>query len=180
MFSSMPKYGNMEPYQKSLKIFGYKTAEIKDESEEAIESIPLIHGKLKDDDKSESRDLTLKDFTSLFESTQFSDTLFMRSDMYFWQQLICGIFYLIPTVQLVLSAQRISHRNGSQSICYYNYLCRTRIPGVIEDFGHIFSNIGYILSGVLLIVLVFIRKYRQKQAMIEMYCQKTYPNEKID
>ena len=42
---------------------------------------------------------------------------------------------------------------GDQDICYYNFLCAHPL-GVLSDFNHVYSNIGYVLLGLLFIGLV--------------------------
>ena len=42
---------------------------------------------------------------------------------------------------------------GDQDICYYNFLCAHPL-GVLSDFNHVYSNVGYVLLGLLFIGLV--------------------------
>ena len=46
--------------------------------------------------------------------------------------------------------------------CYYNYMCQYPY-GALSDYGHVFSNIGYILSGVFFMAIVKYRSYKHKQ-----------------
>ena len=50
---------------------------------------------------------------------------------------------------------------GNQDLCYYNFLCSTPVHTniiKIADFNHIFSNIHYVVFGLLFIYLVRRRK----------------------
>ncbi|XP_023348922.1 SID1 transmembrane family member 1, partial [Eurytemora carolleeae] len=48
---------------------------------------------------------------------------------------------------------------GNQDICYYNDLCR-RPLGVIRDFNHVFSNLGYCVFGILFMLIVYLKKWK--------------------
>ena len=41
-------------------------------------------------------------------------------------------------------------------LCYYNFKCKV-VNGNVEDFGHIFSNVAYIISGVFFVVICYMR-----------------------
>lgn len=71
-----------------------------------------------------------------------------KSYLYFYNVLTVSIFYGLPVIQLVVTYQRVLNQTGEQDICYYNFLCAHPM-GVISDFNHVFSNIGYILLGLL-------------------------------
>jgi hypothetical protein len=55
--------------------------------------------------------------------------------------------------------QNTSIRTGNLDICYYNYLCK--IPAFnIEDFGHVYSNIAYIVCGLMFILICIVKRNR--------------------
>ena len=65
----------------------------------------------------------------------------------------------------MVTYQKISNSTGDQDLCYYNYLCAHPF-GLLSDFNHVYSNLGYIMLGVLFMVIVFFkeRQYnRQKR-----------------
>ena len=119
----------------------------------------------------------LTNFATMCDPSMFPKALHMKSDMYYWIMILSGIFYVLPAMQLMLAAQRISGQTGSQDVCFYNFLCR-RTSSHFEDYGHVFSNISYLFCGVYFIIHVFIRACRRKNAMIKMYYESKYPNEK--
>ncbi|XP_070549049.1 SID1 transmembrane family member 1-like [Ptychodera flava] len=63
-----------------------------------------------------------------------------------------AIFYALPVIQLVLARQNIFHDNGDEDVCYYNFLCSNPL-GVLSSFNNVFSNVGYILLGILFIII---------------------------
>lgn len=64
-----------------------------------------------------------------------------------------SIFYGLAVLQLVLTYQRVLNVTGNQDICYYNFDCAHPL-GLITSFNNVFSNIGYILLGILFLILV--------------------------
>ena len=64
-----------------------------------------------------------------------------------------GIYYVLPVVQFVYYYQETSLKSGNMDVCYFNYLCQYPV-GPIEDYGHVLSNIGYIISGVSFMAIV--------------------------
>ena len=98
------------------------------------------------------------------DTKRFPNTVRMRSEMFGWLVVIVGIYYSLPVFQLVFNYQRQTDETGNKDICYYNYLC-TYPWGPFQDYGHIFSNIGYIISGIFFIVVVHLRKYKYRQLL---------------
>ena len=93
--------------------------------------------------------------------------------------LLSGAFYIIPTVQLMFGAQRMSDLTGNHDFCYYNYLCRT--PSVFfDDYSHVLSNAGYVFCGIYFIILVFNRRYRRRNAMVDLYWTKKHSKNQFD
>ena len=74
------------------------------------------------------------DLATLCDPSLFPKSLEMRDNIYCWVMLLSGIFYVLPAIQLMLGAQRISKQTGSLDMCYYNYLCRYTCLG-FDDYG---------------------------------------------
>ena len=98
----------------------------------------------------------------------------MKSKLYYCILILVGIFYVLPSGQLMVIAQHISDETGSEDICYYNYLCRYS-AGWFDDFGHIFSNISYITCGLLFLLITSIRRQERQEEMKRR--QETNPNQ---
>ncbi|XP_077986005.1 SID1 transmembrane family member 1-like [Glandiceps talaboti] len=81
-------------------------------------------------------------------------TLRKKYKLYHWNLLPISIFYALPVIQLVITYQTIFNKTGDEDICYYNFLCANPL-GVISAFNNIFSNIGYILLGILFLFVVW-------------------------
>lgn len=71
-----------------------------------------------------------------------------KSYLYLYNVLTVAVFYGLPVVQLVWTYQKVLNKTGQQDLCYYNFLCAHPL-GFFSDFNHLFSNIGYVLFGVL-------------------------------
>lgn len=86
--------------------------------------------------------------------------------LYQWNLIPIAIFYALPVIQLVAGIQLIVHFTGNQDICYYNYLC-SRPLGVVQQFNNIFSNCGYVLLGILFLLIVKHRDTKYQAAVKE-------------
>ncbi|KAF2361186.1 SID1 transmembrane family [Trinorchestia longiramus] len=82
-----------------------------------------------------------------------------RSYRYITTLLSCFIFYFVPVLQLVSAYQKVLDETGNQDVCYYNFLC-TNPVGLLSDFNHVFSNIGYVSFGFLFAVVTYWRQAR--------------------
>ena len=89
-------------------------------------------------------------------------------NLYSSLSLLAGIYYTLPVFQLVYYYQETAERSGNLDTCYYNYLCQYPY-GAFNDFGHVFSNFGYIILGLLFKLIVWLRwsDYKSKQTL---YC----------
>ena len=66
-----------------------------------------------------------------------------------------------------------SIESGNLDLCYYNFLCAFNILG-FNDFNHIFSNVGYIILGVLFLLTNLIRQKTIKQREVRtLMCYDT-------
>lgn len=77
-----------------------------------------------------------------------------KSQLYHWNLLTIAIFYGLPVIQLMLTYQNVTNTTGNQDLCYYNYLCAHPL-GILSDFNHVFSNLGYVLLGLLFMAIVW-------------------------
>nr|AUZ94236.1 sid-1 [Recilia dorsalis] len=83
--------------------------------------------------------------------------LSLKSNLYLWNMLTVAVFYALPVVQLVFTYQSVLISSGNQDLCYYNFLCSHRLL-FMTDFNHVFSNIGYLLFGLLFLMLTYRRQ----------------------
>jgi len=109
-------------------------------------------------------EVTLNHLSVTVDTTLFPDTLKMKSSLYVWIIFLTGIFYTLPVLQMIAEHQSTSNSTGNLDLCYYNYLCKVSAIS-LEDFGHVFSNVSYILSGVIFVVIAFVRSSRYKKLL---------------
>ncbi|XP_059141458.1 SID1 transmembrane family member 1-like [Physella acuta] len=85
--------------------------------------------------------------------------------LYYWNLVTMSIFYGLPVVQLVITYQRVLTSTGNQDICYYNFACSHPLKSYLSSFNNVFSNIGYVLLGLLFIGIVFRRDRLHKKVV---------------
>jgi hypothetical protein len=71
----------------------------------------------------------------------------------------------VYSLNLVIFLQ-VLHTTGNTDLCYYNYLCSHPL-WILSDFNHVYSNIGYIMLGVLFIFLVYRRNRMHQRRMLD-------------
>ena len=113
---------------------------------------------------------TLDDLSTKCDPYLFNSTLRAKSSLYAWIILISGVFYLLPAVQLMLANQAFARQAGNGDYCYYNFLCKAQL-GMLEDYGHVFSNVSYIFCGAFFIVMTAIRRYKRHCDVIAQVTQ---------
>lgn len=87
-----------------------------------------------------------------------------KSQLYIWGLLTIGVFYAVPVIQLVITYQRVLDDTGNQDLCFYNFRCAHPL-GPLSDFNHVFSNISYILFGILFVGVCVRRNHNHKVAV---------------
>ncbi len=95
------------------------------------------------------------------------EVLDKKYNLYKWNLLTVAVFYGLPVVQLVLTYQDVTSATGDLDRCYYNFLCANPL-GVFMDFNHVFSNVGYILLGLLFVFLVWRRDVLHRREVREV------------
>ncbi|XP_012263684.2 SID1 transmembrane family member 1-like [Athalia rosae] len=84
-----------------------------------------------------------------------------KSRLYLYYLGTVAVFYTLPVIQLVITYQHVLHVTGNQDLCYYNFLCAHPL-GLLSDFNHVYSNLGYVLLGLLFILLTYSRERRER------------------
>ena len=126
------------------------------------------------DDENTETDQAFKHKETLAEMVQRannSNASYSQNYLYIWLVLLMGITYIIPAMQLVWSHQKMIYSSGNTDLCYYNYLCsvpRVTSDGrIVSDFNKIFSNIGYMIYGIVFLIIIFWRSavhHKKRQA----------------
>ncbi|CAE1302615.1 SID1 transmembrane family member 2,SID1 transmembrane family member 1 [Acanthosepion pharaonis] len=84
--------------------------------------------------------------------------------VYNWNLWTIVIFYGLPVVQLMITYQKVLHLTGNEDTCYYNFKCAMPF-GVLSAFNNVFSNIGYVMLGILFLLLVWRRDLLHRETV---------------
>ncbi|XP_073671598.1 SID1 transmembrane family member 2 isoform X1 [Paramisgurnus dabryanus] len=87
-----------------------------------------------------------------------------KYQIYFWNIATIAVFYALPVIQLVITYQTVVNVTGNQDICYYNFLCAHPL-GALSSFNNILSNLGYVLLGLLFLLIVLQRDILHSRAL---------------
>ncbi|XP_054883945.1 SID1 transmembrane family member 2 isoform X3 [Poeciliopsis prolifica] len=88
-----------------------------------------------------------------------------KYQIYFWNIATIAVFYALPVVQLVITYQTVVNVTGNQDICYYNFLCAHPL-GALSAFNNILSNLGYVMLGLLFLLIVLKRDVTHNRALV--------------
>ncbi|XP_030076426.1 SID1 transmembrane family member 2 isoform X2 [Microcaecilia unicolor] len=88
-----------------------------------------------------------------------------KYQIYFWNIATIAVFYALPVVQLVITYQTVVNLTGNQDICYYNFLCAHPL-GNLSAFNNILSNLGYIMLGLLFLLIVLQREISYNRLLL--------------
>ncbi|XP_069732488.1 SID1 transmembrane family member 2 isoform X2 [Phaenicophaeus curvirostris] len=88
-----------------------------------------------------------------------------KYQIYFWNIATIAVFYALPVIQLVITYQTVVNVTGNQDICYYNFLCAHPL-GNISAFNNILSNLGYVLLGLLFLLIILQREINYNRALL--------------
>ena len=102
------------------------------------------------------RDLTLADLTKKINDPTQTKSMYDKSDLHWVVLIIVSVYYSLPTMQMVLNSNTEYEETGNHDLCYYNHLCQKPL-GEMRDFNHLFSNLGYIVFGLLFNCLVYLK-----------------------
>ncbi|EMP35114.1 SID1 transmembrane family member 2, partial [Chelonia mydas] len=88
-----------------------------------------------------------------------------KYQIYFWNIATIAVFYALPVIQLVITYQTVVNVTGNQDICYYNFLCAHPL-GNLSAFNNILSNLGYVLLGLLFLLITLQREISCNRALV--------------
>jgi hypothetical protein len=122
------------------------------------------------DENSDGGELSILTISQIIRRKQASGESIVVSDLsrndrkltshkyrqYAWTLLTVALFYALPAVQLVIAYQKELNKTGNEDLCYYNFLC-AHPAGILSDFNHVWSNIGYTFLGILFFLIAFRR-----------------------
>ena len=108
--------------------------------------------------------ITLADLSKKMGDPSKEVDIYEKSDLHWRGILIVSIFYFISSFQVVALGGNHFLESGDQDHCYYNFLCLKPI-GNLTAFNNVFSNIGYVCSGILFICLVNLKRRKFLKAI---------------
>ena len=114
--------------------------------------------------ESQHRDIYLIDL-----ARQELKVLYNKSRLYLKYIITIAIFYTAPVAQLVITNQWQVHETGNEDLCYYNFQC-SHPAFFISDFNHVFSNLGYVMLGLLFMFVVYARERYNDSYLEERGC----------
>ncbi|XP_039185725.1 SID1 transmembrane family member 2 isoform X5 [Crotalus tigris] len=88
-----------------------------------------------------------------------------KYQIYFWNIATIAVFYALPVIQLVITYQTVVNVTGNQDICYYNFLCAHPLSN-LSAFNNILSNLGYVLLGLLFLLIILQREIHYNRALV--------------
>nr|ADG29120.1 systemic RNAi deficient-1 [Siniperca chuatsi] len=88
-----------------------------------------------------------------------------KYQIYFWNIATIAVFYALPVVQLVITYQTVVNVTGNQDICFYNFMCAHPL-GALSAFNNILSNLGYVMLGLLFLLIVLRRDIVHNRALV--------------
>eukprot|EP01103_Thecamoeba_quadrilineata_P008392 TRINITY_DN18138_c0_g1_i1.p1 TRINITY_DN18138_c0_g1~~TRINITY_DN18138_c0_g1_i1.p1 ORF type:complete len:645 (+),score=110.25 TRINITY_DN18138_c0_g1_i1:186-2120(+) len=90
----------------------------------------------------------------------------MRYTEYIWYTVVSFLFFFIPAIQVAFSrAQAYEDLEGNQDGCYYDELCMHPL-GPFSDFNNIWSNLGYIVAGLTLIIYIKLLEHLHWRSLV--------------
>ncbi|KAM8927085.1 SID1 transmembrane family member 2 isoform 2-T2 [Pelodytes ibericus] len=94
-----------------------------------------------------------------------------KYQIYFWNISTIAVFYALPVIQLVITYQTVVNVTGNQDICYYNFLCAHPM-GSLSAFNNILSNLGYVMLGLLFLIIVLQRELSHNRMYIKIHLEE--------
>lgn len=105
------------------------------------------------------KELYVSDLSTKLRDPTRTKSVYQKSQLYLGVIFLISIFYSLPVLQMVFRFSSEQRFTGNQDICYYNDLCRKPL-GYIRDFNHVFSNLGYVVFGILFMCIVLFKKLK--------------------
>ena len=110
--------------------------------------------------------LFVSDLSTKLNDPTKTKSVYQKSQLYLGVLFLVSLFYSLPVLQMVFSFSYEQGITGNQDICYYNDLCRKPL-GLVRDFNHVFSNLGYCVFGLLFMSIVLFKKLKYQKFLKE-------------
>jgi len=147
-------FGNMEAVDKLGEVIDMP--DTKEQPNKEDESNVAVKQKNK-------TDKTLNELSSceIMENPFNYSSVYQRNQLHWVILIATSMFYYIPTIQMVVDSSNKYKETGNQDYCYYNSLCQMPL-GILKDFNHVFSNLGYAVLGLLFMWVLYKKEHMTK------------------
>uniref|UniRef100_A0A4W6DS14 SID1 transmembrane family member 2 n=1 Tax=Lates calcarifer TaxID=8187 RepID=A0A4W6DS14_LATCA len=153
------KQTNMDAAERSLDSVGRSR-------QESLSSVEEDDYDTLDDINSDKNIVRTKKFLCVSDlARKDKRVLSKKYQIYFWNIATIAVFYALPVIQLVITYQTVVNVTGNQDICYYNFLCAHPL-GALSAFNNILSNLGYVMLGLLFLLIVLKRDIVHNRALV--------------
>ena len=96
----------------------------------------------------------LSDMSSKVGDPEKEKSIYKKDTLFLGNLLLVSVFYSIAVFQLAFQSAAQHRNSGNHNICYFNSKCQ--IPwGEFLDFNHFFSNLGYMVFGLIFLGIVW-------------------------
>ena len=96
----------------------------------------------------------LSDMSSKVGDPEKEKSIYKKDTLFLGNLLLVSVFYSIAVFQLAFQSAAEHRNSGNHNICYFNSKCQ--IPwGEFLDFNHFFSNLGYMVFGLIFLGIVW-------------------------
>ena len=96
----------------------------------------------------------LSDMSSKVGDPEKAKSIYKKDTLFLGNLLLVSVFYSIAVFQLAFQSAAEHRNSGNHNICYFNSKCQ--IPsGQFLDFNHFFSNLGYMVFGLIFLGIVW-------------------------
>lgn len=118
-----------------------------------------------------NRTLYVSQLSQKLNDPKKSKAIYQKNKLYAGNVLLMSVFYCVPIIQIVANSNGQIDLTGNHDLCYFNHLCQKPL-GHLKDFSHVFSNIGYIMLGMLFIGIVALKEFRHLR--LSKNCQENF------
>ncbi|KAI0235525.1 SID1 transmembrane family member 2 [Lamellibrachia satsuma] len=134
-----------------LQVWEYYFKELLNQKENSELELPsVVEGEVK---LEEIRDAQVERAMKKTKRERFVERLVMAECVGIRNLIPISIFYILPVVQLMFNYTELLKLTGNQDLCYFNFQCVNPV-GVLYSFNNVFSNIGYVMLGLLFLIIV--------------------------
>ena len=104
-----------------------------------------------------AKQVKLHKLSEKLNKPEMKKSMYKKDGLYMGNLLLVSVFYSIAVFQLAFQSAAKQKESGNYDICYFNSRCQIPL-GPFLDFNHFYSNLGYVVFGLIFAGIVFRRK----------------------